>query len=217
MPEKIYEGEVPSKDELEWVKLGKEMSKKSIDNLIDEAKGLTTLSSSLLAVYTGALTLFKLNEDISWIGFIAMLFPIIAWLISIYYSTSINFNNMYSVYIDSPTEVMTISNSMVKEKHEKLETSRKLFIFALGLSAFILILMGTPLVQEKLTSQNVQFLVAQDSLSEFENMSLPFEGNTSLTIPIELIKLSDKGYVVKLPKGSIIEIDSEMVNGIIYE
>jgi hypothetical protein len=58
-------GEEPIEEELEWLKYGREIFKESPKVLDETAKSLIALGSSLLTVYTGALALFKFNENLA--------------------------------------------------------------------------------------------------------------------------------------------------------
>lgn len=116
MDDGVLIGEVPSIEEVEWVTLGKEMRKDTLKTLNEDAKGLATLGSSLLLVYTGALTLFKLPENASYLGLGIMAIPIVLWLVCIFFASSINFSELSRIYVNDPNDVKNFIEKRIKEK-----------------------------------------------------------------------------------------------------
>jgi hypothetical protein len=213
--DEIKKGEMPSDENLRWLKYGEDIQKESLKILSDQSKELVTLSSSLIVIYTGGLTLFKLPEKVSSFGLLILTIPIILWLICIYYSANINFPKVHQIYINSPTEIKKFIKNEIDEKYSKLKKGRYLFIISIALSALILILMNTPTMQ-KSEPQTMQFVIAQDFMPEFKNTSIPLNEALGRTVPIKLIKLSDQSYTVETPNGSIVQLDDDIVKGIIF-
>jgi hypothetical protein len=213
--DEIKKGEKPSDEDLRWLKYGEDIQKESLKILSDQSKELVTLSSSLIVIYTGGLTLFGLPEKVSSFGLLILTIPIILWLICIYYSANINFPEVHQIYINSPTEMKKFIKNEIDEKYSKLKKGRYLFIVSIALSALLLILMNTPTMQ-KSEPQNVQFVIAQDFMPEFKNTSIPLNEALGITVPIKLIKLSDQSYTVETPNGSIVQLDDDLVKGIIF-
>lgn len=80
----LVKGEEPYEEDLEWLKYGRVMIQESPKVLDEAAKSFLTLGSSLLTVYTGALTLFKLNARASDLfDWAVICTPIILWLLCI--------------------------------------------------------------------------------------------------------------------------------------
>jgi hypothetical protein len=69
---------------------------------------------------------------------------------------------------------------------------------------------------QKSEPQTVQFVIAQDLMPEFKNTSIPLDETLGRTIPIKLTELSDRSYTVETPNGSTVQLDQDLVKGIIY-
>jgi hypothetical protein len=216
MDDGVLIGEVPSIEEVEWVTLGKEMRKDTLKTLNEDAKGLATLGSSLLLVYTGALTLFKLPENASYLGLGIMAIPIVLWLVCIFFASSINFSELSRIYVNDPNDVKDFIEKRIKEKYDKLIWSRRLFIMSIAASAIILFLGGTSFQEEDPAPQTVQFLVSDNSSPDFKNASISVNESTGKTDPVKLIAVSDEAYKVKVAQGTVVEFNKDMAKAIIY-
>lgn len=216
MKDEVLIGETPSSEEVEWVKLGKSMRKDTLKTLNEDAKGLATLGSSLLLVYTGALTLFKLPENASFFGFGLMAIPIALWLICIYYASSINFSELSSIWVNDPNEVKDLIEKRITSKYDNLILSRKLFILSITASAIVLFAAGTPVLQEDPSPQTVQFLISDNTSPDYENASISVDKSTGKTVPVKLLKISDEAYKVRLAQGTVVEFNKDLAKAVIY-
>lgn len=213
--QQVIQGEKASNEQVEWVKLGRGLQKKTLKTLNEDAKELATLGSSLLLVYTGALTLFKFPDKASTPELVIMALPIIAWLFTIYYIAKINFSELTSLNVYCPSEVKDFVENKITKKYDKLNKARHFFLISLGLSAFVLLLIGTPITEE-LAPRSIQFLVSDNSSPDYENASISVNASTGKTVPVQLIEITDKTYKVKLSKGNIVEFNKDMAKAIIY-
>jgi hypothetical protein len=187
------------------------MQRESIKILGDEANQLVTLSSSLIALYAAALTLFDIPKKASIIGIILITIPIILWLVCIYYSSSINFSKLHYIYLDSPSEIKSFIAKELNENYAKLKLGRYLFIISIASFALILLLANSSVIQDEPNPRTFQFTRSQDHSSESKNTSIPFDVPLIRTIPIKLIKINDKSYALELSNESIVVLDKDKV------
>ena len=214
------QGEEPSEEELQWLDYGRKLLEESPKILDEDAKSFVALGSSLLTIYTGALALFKFNErlDVSMINLALMSLPIILWLLSISFNAYVYFPGRYEFARDSPTDLMRIPELISRIKYSRLKIGAILFILALGSSSFSILSLGSQMSSHGLQNQpqNVQFIIAEDKVPAFRNMSILIEEGTLRTVPLLLLESTEKTYSVLLQDGRKAAFDKEMVVGIVY-
>jgi|GEM_PF-1484068 len=212
-------GEEPTEEDMAWLNYGHEMLKESPKVLDENAKSLVALGSSLLTVFTGLVALFKLNERkvSSPIDWALIVIPIVFWLLSISYNAYVNFPGRYRLARDSPTDIIKTTEVISKRKYNRLKVGAVLFIIALGTSSFSIVWPGAQAPSQSTQAQTVQFVVPEDEIAALQNMSIPFEENTQRTVPIILLERRNETYLVRVPEGSEIEFDKDLVKGIVYD
>ena len=214
------QGEVPSEEDMQWLDYGRKLLEESPKVLDEDAKSFVALGSSLLTVYTGALALFKFNErlELSGVNLIMMLGPILLWLLSISSNAYVYFPGRYDFTRDSPSDLMRIPELISKKKYSRLKIGAVLFILALGSSSLSILWLGNQMPSQVSQDQphSVQFVIFEDDVSAFKNMSIFIEEETQRTGPITLLESTDKTYIVQLQNGRKAEFDKDMVKGLVY-
>lgn len=130
-----------SQDQLTWLARGKELHKESLKVLNDESQKMVTLGSTLLAGYTGALTLLKIVDKIPSDStlYIILSIPMILWSIAIFWAFKANFPKEYTFDEDSPMAIRRTINTIIKYKHDQLWIGLILFVISLAASAIALL------------------------------------------------------------------------------
>jgi hypothetical protein len=208
-----------SPEEEEWTKYGRKLLKQSPANLDKGAQSFITLASSLLTVYTGALTLILQGKGgLTLFNWAMLLCPIILWLICIGLSAYAMFPEKYSLHLDSPIEIPNTLGNMVQTKSSRLKFGAVFFVLAIAFSSFGIIWAGMQSSQDIIPNgeQYVRFVLDPLVVPYAENLSLPVNTNSSITDRLLLLKRLDDGYQVKTPQGSIVEFRKEWVQGLEY-
>lgn len=126
-----------SQEELNWLVRGKEINKESLKILSDESQKMISLGSTLLAAYTGTITLLKIIEKnpSAWWVYLLLAIPIICWAFTIFWAFKASFPKVYIFDADSPTAIRQTINNMITDKYDKLRFCLILFTVSLAISA----------------------------------------------------------------------------------
>ncbi|RQW77035.1 MAG: hypothetical protein EHM14_15295 [Methanothrix sp.] len=230
--EKVITARAPSDHEIDWVKFGRTLRQGSPKVVDDEAKALVALASTLLTVYTGAITLFKIPENfdslfkyVSFLGiheglFRALIFmvPIALWLISIGLNLFVYFPKYYEADIASPNRTKQLLEAVIDTKYSRLKWGGLVFLAALAWSTLIIGLMSItpPEVPSQTELQFVQFVVPGNNFSTLENMDIYRDTKSQWTKPVNLIEKTNNSIKVELSDGRKVEFKRDLVDGIIY-
>jgi hypothetical protein len=216
---RILQGEDPLDEDEKWLDYGRKLLEETPRILDEDAKSLVALGSSLLTVYTGVLALFKFVERsyLSGTNLAVMSIPIILWLLCISFSASVYFPGRYEIIQDSPDSVMKIVQNIDREKYKKLKVAAFFLILALGCSSFAILWVGQETSSISLTDQpqKVQFIIKEGANSSL-NTSIFTSERIRLTVPLNLLESTDKTYHVRLPNGKNVELNRDLVEGIMY-
>lgn len=200
-------GKKPTAADLEWISYGRKILKESPQFLDENAKSMVALGSSLLAVYTGALTLLNFNEkfDLKSEERIFLLIPIIFWLISISFNAYVYFPRRYAFAENMPDEIKKAQKEISKTKHFRLKIGAIFFIIALGISSFCILWLGN---QDQLqnSQMRVQFITSKEFIPILQNMSISIEKETQRTMTVRLSGKVDNTYLVEINDCTNVEI-----------
>lgn len=213
---KEIKGNIPTASDVEWIKIGYETIKQAPDLANSIAKDLITLDTTLITVYTGALTFFEIPEKINiflplWLSWIFVAIPIILWLLSIHNNVAVYSARVLTFNEDSPEEIRKAIESVTLDKLKSLNKGKIFFFSAIIMAAFIIIA-GCGLNQNK----SVQFITSKENLPIFESMSIGVNDQTMVTKTLILLEEDDTYYKVHLDNGKTIKFSKNIVEGIIY-
>ncbi|GAB6265416.1 MAG: hypothetical protein STSR0001_08610 [Methanothrix sp.] len=139
----LVKGEEPYEEDLEWLKYGRVMIQESPKVLDEAAKSFLTLGSSLLTVYTGALTLFKLNARASDLfDWAVICTPIILWLLCISSLAWVYFPNRLRFNAKSPSDIANVTMDVSRKKSLRLKIGSVLFVIALAATSISILWLG---------------------------------------------------------------------------
>ncbi|MFZ3146916.1 hypothetical protein [Methanothrix sp.] len=195
----------------EWVNFGHQLYKESPGKLDEAAKSLMTIGSSLLTVYIGAITLFKINEKLD--SNVLIFGPIFFWLLCIAVCVFVYFPGVREMDAFNVDQIKNTLNEIIGNKYTKLRIGAGLFVIALCFSTYTI---GTSLWQEP-SADIIQFVVAKEQISAFENMTIKFENGSQKTIPLVLTGKKDNLYHIKLNDNTSVLVSGEMIEGVIYK
>ena len=215
----VMKGGKPSDEDLEWIKSCRELIKGGPDRVDNEANSLVTLGSTLLTVYIGALTFLKISDKMNNI-FITILLAvsIILWLWSISINLLwVSFPKERELSESSPKNIMMYYVALGTDKYNELKKGRRIFILALTISVFAIVLPVLIPNQTEPLPQQVQFIIPSDQIQTFENMSIGLDAGNMRTNSLTLIEKTEKTYKVRLNSGKTIEFNTDLVKGIIYQ
>ena len=171
------QGQEPFEEDLEWLKYGREIVKESPKVLDEAAKSFLALGSTLLTVYTGALALFKLNENASGpLSWAIICFPIVLWLLSISCLAYVYFPDRLKFHTNSPTEIEKVNVEVSRKKGFRLKIGSVLFVAALAATSISVVWLGTHVSSQSLPVQTVQFVIPMDENVSSRNVSITFGG-----------------------------------------
>jgi hypothetical protein len=229
---KVLKARAPTDAEIEWVKFGRTLSQGSPKVVDDEAKALVALASTLLAVYTGAITLFKIPDNfallykyISFLGIsegflraLVFLLPIVLWLVAIGFNLFVYFPEYYTGADASPNKTKQLLKTVIDAKYSRLKKGGLVFLAALSWSTLIIGIMSIipPEVPAQPDGQIVQFAVPGDNFSALETMDIHKDTNSRWTVPLNLTEKTNNSLKVELSDGRKVEFKRDLVDGIIY-
>ncbi len=191
----LVKGEEPYEEDLEWLKYGQVMIQESPKVLDEAAKSFLTLGSSLLTVYTGALTLFKLNARASDLfDWAVICTPIILWLLCISSLAWVYFPNRLRFNDRSPSDIAIVTMDVSRKKSLRLKIGSVLFVVALALTSTSILWLGAQPAKEELAEdKTIQLIVAdEDILSELNNSSDRHENVVIIAIPASILGQSKR-------------------------
>lgn len=210
-------GTKSSIEELRLVKLGFDIFKQSPDHADDIAKTLITLITTLITIYISILAFLQISErvstQLSWV--VAMLVPIIFWIISIYFNVKVYLPDLTELHLDRPDIIQQNINTVIEKKSKNLRWGGVSFFVGL-FSVVIIILLSSYLASSDLDS-SVHFVINEDYLPTFENISIDTNNQTRITTSLTLVEEGDSFYKVRLENGKIIKFNKNMVEGVIYD
>jgi len=211
----VVPGRESSPEDLALLELEKTLKNNEIKILSEGGNILVALSSTLLAAYTGFLTLFDLGSKYShFTGDILLLMtPIILWAFCIFLSAQVNIPKLYKYDKGCLSEIREIQNEIRNHKSKYLGFSTYLLIVNLIFSSIILL--GLPSLLLATTPQVVELVVAKEQIPLIQNMSISIENGTTKTTPLTLIEAKEKSYIIKRQDNVKIEISKELIKGIV--
>jgi len=215
---KVIIGRKPNTRELILFKLGFDIFKQSPDHADNIAKTLITLITTLITIYISILAFLQVSERAStiqpsWVY--AMLIPIIFWIISIYFNVKVYLSDLTGLHLNRPETIQDYMNFIIKNKNKHLRRGGVFFFVGL-LSVVFIILYSSHLINSDLNS-SVQFVINEDYLPTFENISIDTNSQTRITTSLTLVEEGDSFYKVRLENGKIIKFNKNMVEGVIYD
>ncbi len=208
-------GEKVTGSDNKWIEIGGDYVKTTPDTLNVIAKDLVALNSALITAYIAALTFLKipktgiLSSSSSWV-WVAL--PIVAWLGGIAFSAIANL-----VKIDDfdPGDISSIKGGFKKI------VSHKSWLVTAGYGFLILgLLLGAIFIgganYRTNTLSDVQFIIGEEQIPVFENMSMIEDDQTLITVPVTLIGESETAYTIRKDNGEIIVFNKDQVVGVKY-
>jgi hypothetical protein len=214
----VLTARIPSDDEIERMKFGRQLHHESPKIIDEQAKALVALSSALITLYTTAIALFKISDriiELSTAQRVLLALPIILWLISIGSNLWISFPKSYEVYPNSPNKTVDTLNKIIDFKLKRLKVGALTFFlaFCVLIASLFVVSIQIPPIEE---AQNVQFIVPEDNEWTFEAMQIELVNGTHLTKPIELIPSTEDTIGISLSDGRKIEFNRSLISAIIY-
>lgn len=215
---KIIKGRKPNTRELMLLKLGFDIFKQSPDHADNIAKTLITLITTLITIYISILAFLQVSERAStikpsWVY--AMLIPIIFWIISICFNVKVYLSDLAGLHLNRPENIQDYMNFIIKNKNKHLRWGGVFFFVGL-LSVVFIVIYSSHLASSDLDS-SVQFVINEDYLPTFENISIDTNNQTRITTSLTLVEEGDSFYKVRLENGKIIKFNKNMVEGVIYD
>jgi hypothetical protein len=228
-PPKNLRTRAASDNELEWIKYSRKLSQDSPDEIDTQAKALVALATTLLTVYTGALTLFKIRENfdsffpflqgsILWLPRLAnLMLPIVLWLWSIYSSLDVYQPKEYKTNAISPNKANETLNEIIKTKNEKMEWAIRIFFIAISWSAICIGFISLLTPQTSMPEpEEVQFIIPASSIPAFDSMSIAWDAKSKITAPVKLLEEAGDSIKVELEDGRKAKFNRTLIQGIIY-
>ncbi len=230
----VLKARAASDDELEWIKYGRKLRQDSPDIIDAQAKALVALASTLLAVYTGALTLFKIPDNfnsafffltgmglealISPLRLLIFTVPIILWLLSIKSSLDVYQPGAYKTNPISPNQINKTLDEIIATKYAELREAMNYFLVALAVSTLCIgiISLLTPAATVTPEPQEVQFIIPSSSTPVFDSMSIEWNKTNMTTASVKLLNESGNTINVQLENGRKVKFDRTLIQGIIY-
>jgi hypothetical protein len=192
------QGQEPFKEDLEWLKYGREIVKDSPKVLDEAAKGFLALGSSLLTAYTGALALFKLNEKTSGpLSWAIICIPIVLWLLCISCLAYVYFPDRFKFHTNSPTEIEKVTRDISRKKSLRLKIGSVLFVAALAATSISIVWLGAqPSKETQMEELTIHLAMTQEEQGLMKNISGRPE-ETQRILPIVLSSLGNQTYLVQ--------------------
>jgi hypothetical protein len=186
-------GQEPFEEDLEWLKFGREIIKDSPRVLDEAAKGFLALGSTLLTVYTGALALFKLNENASGPESWAIIcIPIVLWLSCISCLAYVYFPERCNFHTKSPSEIEKVTMDVSRKKSLRLKIGLVLFVAALASTSISVVWLSAQVSSQSQQVQTVQFVIPMDKNESSQNISMFFENGIHNATTIALLEERNK-------------------------
>lgn len=166
------QGQEPFEEDLEWLKYARETIKESPKVLDEAAKSFLALGSSLLTVYTGALTLFKLNERASdTLSQALICLPILLWLVCISSLAYVYFPDRFSFNSKSPTDIEKVTIDISRKKSFRLKIGAALFVAALATASIFIVWLAAQPAKETKGEEQTILIIAKENSSLLQNIS----------------------------------------------
>lgn len=204
----IVRGEKPSEEDIEWLKYGRELIRGSPSIIDENAKSFVTLSSTLLTIFTGAVTLFKFNERLvlAYINWIIITIPIVLWLLSIVCNVYVYFPGKYRFDNSCTTELVKTSKKINDIKYNRLKFGAIFFILAIICSILAVLWMGSQMLPlSPQATNNMIYLVSVSNNPVKHNISV----NLICTVPKNAILSS-------IYKVNDSDVDKNSINHVLH-
>lgn len=141
----LIQGEVPTEEEKQWLKIGQDLEEKSIDSIKTSSEKMTALVAGLITAYITALTYFKipLNMDFYVSSFLAktiITLPILSWLFCICLGILAYSAKGMSYNPDSPEEIKSAYHENLKNSKHYFDYGRIFMVIGFILSSIIVLI-----------------------------------------------------------------------------
>ena len=182
------QGQEPFREDLEWLKFGRDTIRESPKVLDEAARSFLALGSSFLTVYTGALTILKLTEKatgpLSWA---VICVPILLWLSCISCFAYVYFPDRIKFHANSPSDIERVTREISRKKSKRLKIGSVLFVAALAATSFSIVWLGAQPEKEKIGDEQPISITAEDGAITIKNLSwLPQEADMRI-LPLVLL------------------------------
>lgn len=192
---------------VEWIKFAQQSQRDLAEKYNETAKVLIGLFSTIFAIYTVILTFLGLPTSVKIPNIVAII-PIIfftASLIFLIYIIGPQKNKNSAINFYNPDEIMNLAISRNKSDHRNLTISVLFFVFGI---ISIPCVIGVGMINP---GEKVQILIIEEKVPLLKSVSVPFEGNTSVTSEILLINSNDKVSTIKLQNGNTVALKNEWI------
>lgn len=206
-------GGKPSQNQLEWIKYGQNLIRGSSESLENAAKTLVTLATSLITIYSVALSYFGNATKIFLNPFLFLLvIPFALFFCSIYFFIDVYSPTKHKIESDSPDDIKKAVKTINEDKYKSFRRGKGFFLIA-----FVLITVSLFYVSScQLPENKVQFVVKSENVKIFNDMNIGLENNMTTT---SLILINDDGYnyhIKRINSTDEIAFNKNLVNAIIY-
>lgn len=202
-----------SNTDLDWINYGQNLIRGSTETLENAAKTLVTLNTSLITIYSVALSYFG-NANKIFISpyFFLLIIPFASFFFSIYFFIEVYSPTKHTFEPDKPDEIKKVVKKINDEKLKSFKRGKVFFLVG-----FILIIFSLFFVSSWQLPQNmVKFVVKNENVKIFNDMNIEFENNMT-TVPLILVKDEGSNYQVKMINSSNpLVFNKDLVNGIIF-
>lgn len=212
-PTDEIKGRTPSEIDLEWIRYGHDLIRKSSEEIEKKAEKIITLSTSIIAFSSIVFTyLGVIGYSIFNISYFVYLLPILFFFLSIMESFSALDAKKYSIPLDDPEKIRKCATEITDKKFVKYNNGKLLFLFGLAIFSLSLLFynvnfnLGSPIKME-ISSENIQTI---------EALSIKFIENSNCTQELSLVKETSGYYFVNNGGTNLIGIKKEFVRGITF-
>ncbi len=128
----LIEGESLTKEDEFWLEQGKDLVKNSIPAIEAAGKQLITLLTTMKGIYLAVIVFSK--DAPLWLQ-IALVFPLIIWLIALRRALNIFQTQAHSLHLNEPEKIKTVISTIAADKQKQLHHTYWLivlgFVFAM--------------------------------------------------------------------------------------
>jgi hypothetical protein len=67
------------------------------------------------------------------------------------------------------------------------------------------------------THQHVQLIVPEEKMSDFKTIPIEFEKNSTKTMPLTLLTMDERSYMIQLVNGDVIQLNKSWIKILIIK